>query len=317
MDQLVSIIVPVYNAEKYVEASIKSVLDQTYQNLELILVDDGSRDASAEICGHWARKDARVKCVYQENAGVGAARNRGLELAAGEFIAFLDADDYLDLDFCEKMVAILGDDGEIAFCEIRERYPDGTVSPAEPEAFHITAIPSSAFEYWGKTQRRSSCATMYSRKILQGILFSETLAIGEDSLFLAKVIARAGTLIYCSAPMYNYRVMENSAYHGCFDSKKKSEIDAWLQICRVFPEGSLSKLSAEAKCAEISLNMIRNYVDDPGFDDGIIAELIEVYRAKLPQLVRYNRQKHRSVWKAILIGLMPGVFVGRQRGVKR
>lgn len=316
MDELVSVIVPVYNAEKYIEDCIQSVLNQTYRNLELILIDDGSRDAGGKVCADWTQKDPRVRYVRQENGGVGAARNRGLEMAQGTYAAFLDADDTLDPSFCEKMREILGEDGEIAFCENREVYPDGFCLPVE-YTYDIVTCPSCDFEFWGRKGKRSVWGAMYKREFLNGLSFSNDLSIGEDTLFLSQAIVRAETLIYYNAPLYNYRVLPESAYHGSYDRKKKTEIDAWQQICRVFPEGSVGRLSAEAKCAEISINMIRNYVDDPGFDRETVRELLRIYRGKLPQLVRYDRRKHRSCWKHILIALLPDVFVQRQKGVKK
>ncbi len=317
MDELISVIVPVYNAEKYIEDCIQSVLNQTYRNLELILIDDGSRDAGGKVCADWAQKDPRVRYVRQENGGVGAARNRGLEMAQGTYAAFLDADDTLDPSFCEKMREILGEDGEIAFCQIRENYADGTATPMESYTNQVAVFPTEAFEYWQEKEKRSSCGTMYKRNLLGGLSFSDSLYVGEDTLFLAQAIVRTRSLIYYDAPLYNYRVLPESAYHGSYDRKKKTEIDAWQQICRVFPEGSVGRLSAEAKCAEISINMIRNYVDDPGFDRETVRELLRIYRGKLPQLVRYDRRKHRSCWKHILIALLPDVFVQRQKGVKK
>ncbi|MDP2842532.1 MAG: glycosyltransferase, partial [Acetobacterium sp.] len=95
-EALISVIMPVYNAEKRLEMSINSVLNQTYQQLELILIDDGSTDSSAMICDQYARADKRVMVVHQENARVSAARNRGIQLATGEYLSFIDADDTID-----------------------------------------------------------------------------------------------------------------------------------------------------------------------------------------------------------------------------
>ncbi len=100
----VSVIVPIYNVEKYFDACMESLVHQTYQNLEIILVDDGSSDACPQMCDAWAKKDARIKTIHQENAGSGPARNHGLEIATGEFIVFVDPDDWIAADLIEQLL---------------------------------------------------------------------------------------------------------------------------------------------------------------------------------------------------------------------
>ena len=100
----VSVIVPVYNAEKYLQECVDSILRQTLADLELILVDDGSTDSSPAICDRYAEQDARVQVIRQANAGLSAARNRGIEVAAGEWVAFVDSDDFIDANMYRTMI---------------------------------------------------------------------------------------------------------------------------------------------------------------------------------------------------------------------
>ena len=100
----ISVIVPVYKAEKFLSNCIKSILNQTYHDLEVILVDDGSPDSSGQICEEYAKKDNRIKVIHQKNAGVAAARNVGLDLATGDYITFVDSDDYIRPQMYEKML---------------------------------------------------------------------------------------------------------------------------------------------------------------------------------------------------------------------
>ena len=104
---VVSVIVPVYNVEKYLDRCMESLVNQTEENIEIILVDDGSKDSSGSMCDTWAEKDSRVKVVHKQNAGLGYARNSGIEVATGEYIAYVDSDDYIDLVALEKAVARL------------------------------------------------------------------------------------------------------------------------------------------------------------------------------------------------------------------
>ena len=103
----VSVIVPVYNVENYLEECVNSILNQTYENLEIILVDDGSTDNCPQICDDWAKKDKRIKVIHKANGGVSSARNVGLDNATGEYIGFVDSDDYIDITMYEKMLKLL------------------------------------------------------------------------------------------------------------------------------------------------------------------------------------------------------------------
>ena len=104
---LISIIIPVYNSGEYLQTCLDSIVGQTYKNLEIILIDDGSTDGSAEVCDDYAQKDSRIICIHQSNGGVSKARNRGLEIARGAYIHFPDSDDYLDLDTYEYLLNLM------------------------------------------------------------------------------------------------------------------------------------------------------------------------------------------------------------------
>ena len=104
MNPLISVIVPVYKVEKYLNKCVQSIVNQTYKNLEIILVDDGSPDNCPEMCDEWAKKDSRIKVIHQENAGLAEARNSGISVATGEFFMFIDSDDYAEPDMIELLL---------------------------------------------------------------------------------------------------------------------------------------------------------------------------------------------------------------------
>ena len=104
MEDLVSIIIPVYNTEKYLSKCLESVINQTYKNLEIILINDGSTDKSKEICESFAKKDKRIQILNKENSGVSSARNHGMRLAKGQYIAFIDGDDYAEENYIEELL---------------------------------------------------------------------------------------------------------------------------------------------------------------------------------------------------------------------
>ena len=120
MNPLISVIVPVYKAEKYLDKCVQSIVNQTYKNLEIILVDDGSPDNCPEMCDEWAKKDSRIKVIHKENGGVSSARNAGLDNSFGDYIGFVDSDDFIENDFYECLYDNLVENGaDISFCTFK------------------------------------------------------------------------------------------------------------------------------------------------------------------------------------------------------
>ena len=126
---VVSVVLPIYNVEKYLNRCVKSVVNQSYKNLEIILVDDGSPDNCPTLCEDWAKKDSRIKVVHKENAGLGYARNTGIENATGEYICFFDSDDYIALDAIEKAYSLAikekSDIVVFGFCDVKSNGETG------------------------------------------------------------------------------------------------------------------------------------------------------------------------------------------------
>ena len=133
-EPLISVIVPVYNVENYLDKSIGSILAQTYQNLELILVDDGSKDASGAMCDAWRAKDARIRVIHQTNGGQALARNHGIDEAAGAYLAFIDSDDWIAPDYLETLYRLLREHrAEISICDKQMIYESGGQAKSSEE----------------------------------------------------------------------------------------------------------------------------------------------------------------------------------------
>lgn len=194
MSDLVSIIVPVYNTGEYLIPCLQSLCDQTYKNLEIILVDDGSTDGSGGICDEFARRDSRIRVIHQKNGGVSRARNHGLDMAAGEWILFVDSDDTIAKDYCAELVEAVqlwGSDAVIARPTAAEIPESFEYTPEQIDLLKRTclAFDESAFGYnidapWGKLFRRS---------IIEGhhLRFPEKLNRSEDAWFCASFYEHA------------------------------------------------------------------------------------------------------------------------------
>ena len=172
MKPLVSIIVPVYKVEKYLDRCVESLVNQTYKNIEIILVDDGSPDNCPEMCDAWAQKDSRIVVIHKENGGVSSARNKGLESARGEWIWFVDSDDYVELFALEKLVPMTDNSDLIIFdTRIDELY-------VKDDRFFDNYYFMYRFGF-------GPCNKLYKKSIIteNNLKFDVEEAIGEDLLF--------------------------------------------------------------------------------------------------------------------------------------
>lgn len=209
----ISIIVPVYNCEKYIGTCIESIQGQTYQNLEIILVNDGSKDGSGEICRSYVVHDARIQYIEQENQGVSAARNHGIKKATGTFVMFVDADDTITNDACEKLAGHITEGIDLILCGFKRMFYRGEhlVSQYDvlPECKNLTDQETLG-KYFGRlyetTLLTSVWAKMYRKQALERHMpvFQEDLALGEDALFNLKFLKDCGNIAVENSALYVY-----------------------------------------------------------------------------------------------------------------
>lgn len=206
---LISVIVPVYKAEKYLPLCLDSLLAQTYQNLQIILVDDGSPDECPLICDRYASKDGRIQVLHQSNRGISAARNAGLEVAKGSYIGFVDSDDWVEPDMFEALVALSRKyDAPIAMCgyEINE---ERSLDPIVHEGVYQTydalehIIKAGLFNgyLWNK---------LFYASLFHNLRFDENILYCEDLLACVQCFMQVESISYSSRPYYHYRMSENS-----------------------------------------------------------------------------------------------------------
>lgn len=218
-NDLISVIIPVYNAESYVEKCVNSVANQTYRNLEIIIVDDGSVDESVKICKSLQAKDGRIKLFCKENGGVSSARNVGLQHCNGSFFAFVDADDYIGEDFVSKTYDIAcGKSCDIVFTRWTRVFPDGNEQKtyeARLDELKGKDVSSLFFMDGGFANKTmgSSCRTLFRRSSVEGLRFNENLALGEDLDFLVRALARAEKIETLDEYCYYYSFNPVSATH--------------------------------------------------------------------------------------------------------
>lgn len=211
MNDLISVIIPVYNVEKYLRECLDSVLAQTYTNLEILLVDDGSTDGSGAICDEYAGKDSRIRVIHQENGGLSAARNAGLRAAKGSYIEFVDSDDWIDRNLLKsQMDAIQQHHVSIAATTIHleEETPSCQSIVASGTDIFLRSVGSDSIKingwfFW------SACGRLFDAALLEGLYFPEGV-VNEDVDFTPKVFFRADSVCIMDTGMYFYRNREGS-----------------------------------------------------------------------------------------------------------
>ena len=223
MDGLISVIIPVYNVAAYLPQCLDSVLNQDYEALEVIVIDDGSKDASGAICDAYAEKDSRVKVIHQKNAGAAAAKNAGLRMATGEYLTFVDSDDYLEPNVYGYMVDVLrseqADAAQFAFRDVwrgrsedRIIYPGRTVTDSDEYLRRLTEDFSCVL-LWNK---------LYRREIYDGIYFEEGHRI-DDEYFTYQAFLKDRKIVFDDRIIYNYRKRASGAMHNPDAARQRLE----------------------------------------------------------------------------------------------
>lgn len=204
MKDLISVVIPVYNTEVYLEKCVDSVLNQTYSQLEIIIVDDGSRLPAYKLCDELAKRDARIKVIHKKNGGLSSARNAGIVTSTGEFITFLDSDDYVSPTMYEELhrVASVDTIGVSHFVRVDE---SGKIYPHKDP--HINGGVVSAHDYMEEllshTGDVSTCTKLFHRTLIGEIRFDEN-KLNEDLLFMIRVLENVNTLVFTDSVGYYY-----------------------------------------------------------------------------------------------------------------
>lgn len=225
MNVKISVIIPIYNTEKFLKRSLDSVMNQSYRNLEVIMVDDGSTDKSAEICKEYAAKDPRFLYFYEENSGPSAARNLGLEKCTGNYIAFLDPDDYLHVDMYAKLIHALQEThAGMAICDFRVVYGDEPYD-AEPEYKTQILNRREAQAIYFDDPHSATVATVVWNKLIPASVmkkfrFPVDRMVAEDESVTYKLLYSFSQIVYVNAPYYNYFIFDGSIMNSRFSAKR-------------------------------------------------------------------------------------------------
>lgn len=226
----ISVIVPVYESEKYLDRCVQSILNQTYQDFELILVDDGSPDNSPLLCDKWAENDSRVYVIHKENGGASSARNAGLKIAKGRWIAFADSDDWLDRTALKTLYDLANQYNvpmAIGGMRVVQKYTDASiVMKQNAKVLSNADLMSRFFRLNGEPDTHSVCGAIIRRDILEDYSFIEG-RMNEDVETCYYLARKCEAAVYTDAPLYNYFKNIEGVTNSGFSKKKLDLLDIW------------------------------------------------------------------------------------------
>lgn len=227
---IVSVIVPIYNSKKYLKECIQSILDQSLSDIEIILIDDGSSDGSSAICDSFAERDSRIKVIHKTNAGVSAARNTGLEIAAGDYVCFMDSDDWIESNMYESLVQTArNNQAEVVLCDCIKEYSRSSEiysHPIRDGFYNRNQIETEYFNHLLIMENVEYPATisnwllLIDRSLISDIRYKAGIRYSEDLLFGSQLLYQANSFFYMKGyTPYHYRIHSSSASHTWNSSK--------------------------------------------------------------------------------------------------
>ena len=241
-----SIIIPAYNCEKYIEKCIKSIIEQKSDLVEIIIINDGSTDKTQQICKNFAQKHNNIKLINQQNRGVSYSRNIGIQNSNGKYVMFVDADDYLVENSVEAVLKLLTEDVDVLRCSY-------VVNSKKEEIFTETIF--DIYKFFQKTNQNVVWGQVIKRELLNDIKFNENLIYGEDELFNCQLYNKCKSIKYIDTVLYNYRQNVDSVSRDYKNYKVKSKIENLIyvfnEIMSQYEDNDLIKLIENKFVGEI------------------------------------------------------------------
>lgn len=294
-EKLVSVIVAVYNIEEYLPRCVDSILAQTYGNLEIILVDDGSKDGSGSICDAYAAKDRRVRAIHKKNGGLSDARNAGMDAASGDYIGFVDGDDWIEPDMYRAMYcACEKEKAQVAACRYKQITKSGvidgsagnSVSLSRDEALEIYVCGDDRYLIYN-----SVWSKLFARDLVEDMRFP----VGknsEDIMFTTRAFCRMERLAYLDEAYYNYVLDREGSIMNekAGERRLKDEIPFWQEQIAYFREAGMPELSDKA-AYHFYRRLLFYYID---FMEN---KKTRVFAEKIVGLLRTDQEKIRGIYQ--------------------
>ncbi len=312
---MISVVVPIYNVETYLKECIESIINQTYKNLEIILVDDGSTDNCGNICEEYALKDSRIKVIHKENGGLSSARNAGIDIATGEYITFIDSDDYVSLDMIEWMYNSLKKyNAELISCILTKNAD--LLGKGNREKIDVCS-PKKALEYILKEKNivTSACAKLYRTDLFEGVRYPNGF-IHEDFATTYKIFHKCTRIAYSEIPMYYYRYNPTSITKSKFSKNQLEYFKGAGELQEFIKEYYPSlKNAAISHSVRNSIAYMRR-ISAAGFNDKETIQFLTRNIRKNIFIYLFSTYKLTSKLYGLLISMSPNMALKIFRGQK-
>lgn len=229
---MISVIIPVYNTEKYLRKCILSILNQRNCEIEIILIDDESTDESGIICDEFETKYENVKTIHQKNSGASIARNVGIDNSTGDYVSFIDSDDFIDDGFYSNMEKnAVENDADLVICNVRLNFDKSMpIIYSKNKSMKLCGDQLIISYLRGDLCQHCVCPRLYRRTLIGNTRFTEKVVFGEDVLFNYEVFSKSKISYYNSLPMYNYMIRKNSIMHSEINVGVLKRFDVWERI---------------------------------------------------------------------------------------
>ena len=249
MEELITVIIPVYNKDKYIKRTLNSIINQTYKNLEIIIVNDGSTDKSKDICTKFKEKDNRINLINIENHGAGYARNLGIDMANGKYISFIDADDYINVDYYKILHnMILKTDADIAECKyLRVKIEQKNIRYIKGNSNKVMTNIQKLKELYGRNEKKYvntviMCNKLFKKELFENIYYP-TGRIIDDEFITYKLIYKSKKIVTTENELYFYVQSEDSVMRNDFKEKRVIDtIDAYDEVYKFIKYNNIQEI---------------------------------------------------------------------------
>ena len=322
-DNLISIIVPIYKVEAYLNKCLDSICNQTYKNLEIILVDDGSPDNSGKMCDDYAKKDSRIKVIHKENGGLSSARNAGLDIATGEYISFIDSDDYINAKFIETLYNLcIENNADISECDFLKFENDDVKEIKEEVNIHLYTSHEMQNRMYSEIDNVRSVVVwnkLYKKYIYENMRFPVG-KINEDEFCTYRAFYSCKTKIATtSEKLHYYRYSPESIMGRKFNVKRLDVLDALKERKQFYKENNELELYEKtiltySDMLKYFYELTKNYIENPKEH---LKTIHNNYKQNYIDLKRSNKLNVKERIKNLIFVLKPEIYIFlKQKGRK-
>lgn len=306
---MITVIVPVYNVEKYLIKCIDSIITQTYKDLEIILVNDGSTDNSGKICDKYKSKDKRIKVIHKDNGGLSDARNCGLKISNGEYIVFLDSDDWVDENYIKILYNLIKKyDSDMSICDFKKVYNEEEKLNSNYNEMVFSNIEALKQIHTEKgTQFIVAWNKMYKKKLLDGMKYPKG-KVHEDEFLTPILLYRSNKIAYTEKELIYYRQREGSIMSNGFNLKKLDYLDALEERVKYYKDNELEKLSInEAHVLGYTIISYYYLVNKLKYDKK--KKVCLMLKKRIRKVIKNNKLPITTRIKMYLFSISPEIYI--------